>query len=80
MQGRNQVLEVGREGSGKERRKGRRREVWSRGANEVMSKEGGRGSKEAEGEEKEGKSPKKRWGPSEKGGAEVWIDGWMEPV
>ncbi len=44
MLGSNQVLEVGREGSGKERRKGRRREVWSKGANEVKRKEvlGGR--------------------------------------
>lgn len=34
MQGRNQVLEVGREGSGKERRKGRRQEVWNTETNE----------------------------------------------
>lgn len=39
MQGRNQVLEVGREGSGKEKRKRRRWEVWSTGANEVKRKE-----------------------------------------
>lgn len=39
MQGRNKVLEVGREGSGKERRKGRGREVWSRGASEVKREE-----------------------------------------
>ena len=75
------MLEVGREGSGKERRKGRRREVWSEwGAEKRRVERRGEGGKSlgrGGGEKVLRKKVVWKWEKRRKH-KDGWMDGWMD--